>query len=296
MNFVKKALLMFALIVAISGCGNKDEKNNKVEKKTESVQHFEILIGNIEARTNTMCNWTFEIKNSTKLDFTDLAFDMIAKDADGNVVEKTVVRSNNATSNSDVIATRLLSGCQLIKSFEFVGISNTSIVKGQNGQYINRDLADSIKIKSASRVASIAAKSNGGEVLGIVANVVVPVVPVAEVKKNEDENLTVVDTGSNGIVFYQPDSKSCKKVVDMTTDMAEGWARNSNTAVSSIRFLRMKITGDDCALMIDTSTGPMECLVGSVVKTSKGDYLASAYKVNGDGTKMTVKGLCSKPW
>jgi hypothetical protein len=49
-------------------------------------------------------------------------------------------------------------------------------------------------------------------------------------------------------------------------------------------------------LMIDTTTGPMECLVGSVVKTTQGDYLASAYLVSGDGTKMSVAGSCSKPW
>lgn len=293
MNYAYRVMSLFTLVLAISGCGNKNENSNTTEKKKEPVQHFEVLIGKKDVRTDTICNWTFEIKNSTKFNFNDLAFDIVAKDESGNVIEKTVVRTSNSTAGSDAIATRLLAGCQLIKSFEFSGISDTSIIQGQNGQYIKKEDANSIQIKSASRVSNITAKSNGGEVLGVVATAAEPVV---EVKKNEDENLTVVDTGNNGLVFYKPDSISCKKVSDMTTDMAEGWARNSGTSVSSIRFLRMKTSGDDCSLIIDTSTGPMECLVGSVVKTTKGDYLASAYKVNRDGTKMTVKGMCSKPW
>ena len=291
MGFFKKILWIFVFVFAISGCGNKEEeKSNKVEQKTEPVQYFEVLIGNKEVRTGDFCNWTFEITNNTKINFTNLALDIIARDTSGNIIEKTVVRWNNVIPSANIAATRLLNGCQLITSFEFVGFSETSKI---NDEYIKKGEVSSNQIKSASKVASITTKSAGGEVMGVVANAIAP---VTEMKKNQDENLTLVDTGSTGLAFFKPDSNACKKVTGMTTDLAEGWARNSNASVGSIRYLRMKISGDDCSLMIDTSTGPMECLVGSVVKTTNGDYLASAYRVNSDGTKMSVTGMCSKPW
>jgi len=115
-------------------------------------------------------------------------------------------------------------------------------------------------------------------------------------KREIDEDLTVIHRESNGLVFYKPNKKSCEKVDDITTDFAEGWAEKSNVPVRTIQFLRVKIKDDDCTVIIDTPTGPKECLIGSIVKNSKGNYLVSTYHVSPDGARYVLKGNCVKPW
>ena len=284
---------ILGLVLLVSACGNKDEKIEKVgkqEKNEKSAEYIDVVVANKDVRTDTICNWTFELKNNTKENFTDLALDFVAKDASGNIVEKALVRAANVAPNGSALATRLLGGCPVISSFEFTGVNTTSKL---NGDYLKDEKINLIKIRSASKINLVSSKSNGGEVIGVEKNVATV---VAAAKKEEDSNLEIMESKDNGVIFFKPDANACSKVSDMTNDIAEGWARNHNASVNSVKFLRMKLDKNSCSLLIDTATGPMECLVGSVVKNAKGQYLASGYKINADGSKMSVSGMCSKPW
>jgi hypothetical protein len=68
----------------------------------------------------------------------------------------------------------------------------------------------------------------------------------------------------------------CKKISDITQAFAEGVSDKYKISVRSVSFLRTN-PGVSCYIIVDTPNGKKECLAGSAVINSSGEYLAHPF-------------------
>jgi hypothetical protein len=104
----------------------------------------------------------------------------------------------------------------------------------------------------------------------------------------------VMDVLDSGTVVYKANAKLCDKLSGMNQYYAEGIAQKYSVSVSSISLIRGKASSDKsaCHAVVDTPSGPKECLVGSIVKVKSGDYIAATYRKHDDGNVFRMSGMC----
>jgi hypothetical protein len=96
----------------------------------------------------------------------------------------------------------------------------------------------------------------------------------------------VLEKTDDGLVFYKAAGEVCDKVNGVTKAYTEDLATTYNFSIYSISFLRVIKKNESCEwAKFDTQKGPKWCLVGSIVKNTKDEYLVSSYR---PGLSMAV--------
>ncbi len=106
---------------------------------------------------------------------------------------------------------------------------------------------------------------------------------------------TVLLKNDSGVIFYKAEKGVCKKLTGITQSYSEGIAQKFSISLTQVRFVRADIfsDGSGCSAIIDTPKGLQSCVIGSIVRPKKGEYLAHTYMKFDDGKEMVVSGMCS---
>jgi hypothetical protein len=137
MSMLKPSLLMcFALLTT----------------HTYAANDIIISLKNVRASsTGASCNFLWEIKNNTSINFSDFAYEFVLRDGSGNILEKELFRTR-LTPNSSAVAERLFK-CDA-RQIQYTGFSSTTRV---NGEYLdslkNKNQIYSIPVKIGSESA-----------------------------------------------------------------------------------------------------------------------------------------------
>ena len=185
---VKNYLILF-LVFFLAGCNNS------------SIGNLEVTVSR-RMQANDYCDLIFEVKNNTALNFTDLAIDFIERDSQGNIIDKSLFR-DRASPNGNMVASRMRSKCSQTASIELTGISNTSKI---NSEYINAKKDEAIinlKILTASKVAGISIKSNGGSIPETTSS------SISSAKVDIKSPLSKYKEGTEYTYYPQDENRSC---------------------------------------------------------------------------------------
>ena len=110
----------------------------------------------------------------------------------------------------------------------------------------------------------------------------------------EAELLVFWAVNEGGARIYQPNRAACGKISGLSVQYAEGISNKFNVPAYSLKMKAIKSSADQstCTLMIDTPLGLKECVLGSVIRTFGGDYLAHTYQQVSDGSVKFLAGEC----
>lgn len=97
-----------------------------------------------------------------------------------------------------------------------------------------------------------------------------------------------------GARIYQPNGAACEKISGLSVQYAEGVSDKFKVPAYTLKIKAIKLSPNQstCTLMIDTPRGVKECVLGSVIRTFGGDYLAHTYQQFGDGSVKFLAGEC----
>ena len=97
---------------------------------------------------------------------------------------------------------------------------------------------------------------------------------------------------ASGNQYYKATKNICEKANGLTQSFADGVASKLSVSASSIVLMNVKIENGECSwVRVDTPKGPLNCSIGSIVKTTDGDYLIHTYKKI-DGAEYFLSGHC----
>lgn len=108
-----------------------------------------------------------------------------------------------------------------------------------------------------------------------------------------EEGAKLFKKDASGNFYYDPTKKLCEKVNGLTQSFADGVATKLSVSASLIELMSVKIDKDGCmTARVDTPKGPLNCSIGSIVKTTGGEYLIHTYRKLPDGTEVQMRGMC----
>lgn len=173
LNISKKFMAIILAAITLTACGREAQQASMAPQTAAPVPavngYLEIVFAKMDMQPNDFCDLYWEVKNSTKINFTDFAVDMIYRDAAGNIVDKGLFR-DKVTPNGTTVAKIMQSHCSEIKSIEYVGVNNTTKVDGNYPSKISKEYEKSIlslPIKSTSKIEGVTVKSSGGAIAEI---------------------------------------------------------------------------------------------------------------------------------
>jgi hypothetical protein len=110
----------------------------------------------------------------------------------------------------------------------------------------------------------------------------------------ESESLVFWAVNEGGARIYQPNSAACTKISGLSVQYADGVSNKFNVPAYTLKIATIKPGADQnsCTLMIETPAGLKECVIGSVIRTFGGDYLAHTYQQFSDGRVTFLSGEC----
>ena len=156
-------LSVFAPIKEQDDVEQAQRKAEKDVQQKSNEEHIEILLSKIDR--GQICTMYFDIKNKTKINFTNMAFDTVTRDSSNNIVNKDMFQVK-ATPNCSVVASHMENNCSSVSKVEIVGFAWITQI---DGDILSDDLKKRINdmpIQSASSVDGLTVTSNGGKILG----------------------------------------------------------------------------------------------------------------------------------
>ena len=110
----------------------------------------------------------------------------------------------------------------------------------------------------------------------------------------ESESLVFWAGNEGGARIYQPNSAACAKISGLSVQYADGVSNKFNVPAYTLKIAAIKpgVDQNSCTLTIETPAGIKECVIGSVIRTFGGDYLAHTYQQFSDGRVPFLSGEC----
>lgn len=280
-------IFCFVIILIGSQNTNPQNQNQTLAKKSSDVDanKYKIEISNLGCEpffsTKKSYSLNVQFKNLTDINYTGIWGDYVIKDKSGSIIEKKYFSLDRIAPNSDLMKkfTSTNASCEEIGSLEITNISRMTKI---DGNYVDDNEADKILAGITMNFdISKNISTNSKESTSNNQNV------------NEPILSTPIYTYDSGVQLFKPSPDVCKKVSGMTQGYIETIANQYQVGISSIHFVR--VISDCSFFVVDTSKGPKECIIPSVVKHTDGNFSVSNAFYSDKDHGFYNAGSCSNP-
>jgi hypothetical protein len=75
--------------------------------------------------------------------------------------------------------------------------------------------------------------------------------------------------------WMKADADNCLKAKGISADYAGKLSNKFDTSISNINFIKTKVSGSSCEMIIDSPKGVLTCTVGGIIWLTDGDYVVT---------------------